>query len=98
MNSAIKSLYQNRDEKMDHLTLKQFAKLLLDSSNETDKAMAKSWFANKGGASIREAQKKRLATKGGKLIEIRMNVKASRRKNSQNQSAKSEVAKKVKGQ
>lgn len=91
-SNAMKTLWHKHGK---DLTLKQFAQRLLETEEGERKTLAQSWFAHKSGVLEREAMADRLKRKGAQLSEIRMKVRAARRKSAA--PAKPESAKKDKG-
>jgi hypothetical protein len=77
------------------LTLKQFAQKLLETEEGERRTLAQNWFAHKSGVLEQEAKAERLKNKGQQLAEIRLKVRASRRKSAA--PAKPETAKKNSG-
>lgn len=94
-SSAMKTLWHNRGSADSNLSLKQFAQKLLEMEGE-NAPVARDWFAHKMGVLEREAKEDRMKRKGGQLAEIRLKVRAARRKSASN-TAKPETAKKDKG-
>jgi hypothetical protein len=78
--NAIKTLFSERSDQA--MSLKQFVRSLQSSKSEVERALAKEWFAHKAGTLDKAAQAARLEKKGGQLAEIRIKVRASRRKSS----------------
>ena len=92
-SSAITTLWHKSGK---GLTLKQFAQKLLETEVDGGerKTLAQNWFAHKGGALERDAKAARLKAKGAQLAEIRLKVRAARRKSAA--PAKPETSKKNK--
>jgi len=84
-SSAIKSMWRKSGK---HLTLKHFAQGLLEGGEGERKTLAMNWFAHKEGVLTSDAKKERIKNKGAQLAEIRIKVRAARRKNASPEAAK----------
>lgn len=82
-SNALKALYHKRGTENISMSLKRFAHSLIKEGN----SVAKSWRDNKAGFLDKIAKNDRLKTKGAQLAEIRIKVRASRRKNAASSSA-----------
>jgi len=78
--NAIKTLFSERSDRA--MSLKQFVRSLQSSKSEVEQALARDWFSHKAGLLDKAAQASRLEKKGGQLAEIRIKVRAARRKSS----------------